>query len=68
MPWLNRVQGPILDTVIYILNMINVKGEVLPAPGRNQVSVIGSKVKCLGGHDTKKPTIVNEANTVFLPI
>ena len=64
LPRLDRVQGPILDTMIYILNMINIKGEVLPAPGRNQVSVIGSKVKCLGGHDTKKTTIVNEANTL----
>lgn len=68
MPWLDRVQGPILDTMIYILNMISIKRVVLPAPGRNQVSVIGSKVKCLGGHDKKKPTRVNEANTVFLPI
>lgn len=67
MPWLDRVQGPILDTMIYILNMINMKGEELPAPGRNQISVIGSKVKCLGGHDTKT-TIVNEANAVFLPV
>lgn len=55
LPWLDRVQGPLLDTMIYILNMINIKGEVLPAPGRNQVSVLVVRWNVWGATTQRRP-------------
>ena len=63
------VQGPILGTMVYSLNKTPIKGEGNPLPSQEEIRLPLLEVRWndWGDQDTKKPTIVSEANTVLMP-